>query len=325
MEYRSKDISIFKNRAKIFILAFLVVQTICTSCDKNKDYTTGEKPGVEEESLNKSALMPVPDGKTVMVAAHRGSTKDTPENSLSGIQKCIEIGADIIEFDIRITYDRNLVLIHDNTLERTTNGNGKVSYATLETLKKLYLKDKNGNLTNEHILTLEEGLNLIKGKDVYVFIDKAELLISEVTQVLANTSTFKQSMFLDFENIDATKQRYGNLLKSTIYVPGVHHTNTDLGNYILNFDKELAPSIYAFWIKDENSIVLPYIPIVKNNKRWVWINTTEVDQCAGHTDLVSLTNPDQGWGWAVAKGANIIFTDYPADLIEYLKAKNLHK
>ena len=113
-------------------------------------------------------------------------------------------------------------------------------------------------------------------------------------------------------------------MNSSIYVPGVHHTNSDIGNYILNFQEELAPPIYAFWIKNESSPVLPYIPIVKNYKSWVWVNTTEDDQCAGHTDAVSLTNPDQGWGWVLSKGADIIFTDYPVKLIEYLKTKNLH-
>lgn len=296
------------------------------SCGKEEINPIPDKDTDKEEpAVERPVLIPSPDGKRVLVASHRGNTRDTPENSLVGIQRCIDIGVDIIEVDIRVTLDYQLVLMHDKTLERTSNGSGKVSHTSLVDLKKLYLKNNSGELTSERIPTLEEALDLVKGKDVYLFIDKAEYLISEVSAILKKTGTFRQAIFLDFKDYESAKRDYGSLLDSSIYIPGVHRSNNDLGNYVFDFQNKLNPPVFAFWMKYENSVVLPYITWVKNKKSWIWVTTTDPDQCAGHTDQVSLTQPDDGWGWVLSKGADIINTDYPEKLIAYLKTKNLHE
>ncbi len=73
----------------------------------------------------------------VLVIAHRGFSGAAPENTLSAFKKAIEAGSDMVELDARLSRDRKVVIFHDNTLERTTNGTGKVSDHTLEELKRL--------------------------------------------------------------------------------------------------------------------------------------------------------------------------------------------
>ena len=80
----------------------------------------------------------------VLVAAHRGDWRHAPENSIKGIENCIVMGVDIVEVDVRKTKDGKLVLMHDATINRTTNGTGKVSGHTLAELKELFLKDNQG-------------------------------------------------------------------------------------------------------------------------------------------------------------------------------------
>ena len=63
------------------------------------------------------------DESTVLVAAHRGDWRNYPENSLEGINSAIEMGVDIVELDLQCTKDSVLILMHDNTLDRTTTGN----------------------------------------------------------------------------------------------------------------------------------------------------------------------------------------------------------
>ena len=94
--------------------------------------------------------------KNIFVAAHRGWSSKYPENTMLAFKKAIELGVDQIETDIRITKDNELVLIHDPTLERTTNGTGKVCEYTLAELKQLDAGK------GEQIPTLRELLDLVK-------------------------------------------------------------------------------------------------------------------------------------------------------------------
>lgn len=73
----------------------------------------------------------------IWVAAHRGFSSDYPENTMSAFKAAIDVGVDQIETDVRVTKDGELVLIHDATVDRTTNGTGKVNSFTLAELKQL--------------------------------------------------------------------------------------------------------------------------------------------------------------------------------------------
>src|SRR5690554_2059492 len=61
------------------------------------------------------------------VIAHRGASSLAPENTLAAINKAIELNADLVEIDVRLTSDGHLIVIHDRTVGRTTSGSGKVS------------------------------------------------------------------------------------------------------------------------------------------------------------------------------------------------------
>lgn len=73
----------------------------------------------------------------IYVAAHRGFCSYHPENTMLAFEKAVEVGVDQLETDVRVTKDNELVLIHDATVDRTTNGSGKVCDFTLDELKKL--------------------------------------------------------------------------------------------------------------------------------------------------------------------------------------------
>ncbi len=77
------------------------------------------------------------DNDSIVVAAHRGYKSDYPENTLLAFQKALELGADMLEFDLRLSKDHVVVVIHDETVDRTTNGSGNVSDHSLAELKQL--------------------------------------------------------------------------------------------------------------------------------------------------------------------------------------------
>jgi glycerophosphoryl diester phosphodiesterase len=71
------------------------------------------------------------------ISAHRGSSSISPENTIPALQSALELGAHVAEVDIRMTRDGKLVLMHDRTLDRTTDGTGLVSNATLAEIRQL--------------------------------------------------------------------------------------------------------------------------------------------------------------------------------------------
>lgn len=117
-----------------------------------------------------------PASSYVLFGAHRGDWRNAPENSLQAVQRCIDLGLDIVEVDLRKTRDGHLILMHDKTLERTTTGTGKVSDHTLAEIRQLHLKNPLGIETRQPVPTLEEALALTRGK-ILIFLDKAEAYI----------------------------------------------------------------------------------------------------------------------------------------------------
>ncbi|MFX1502484.1 MAG: glycerophosphodiester phosphodiesterase, partial [Promethearchaeota archaeon] len=96
--------------------------------------------------------------KNALIIAHRGASSIAPENTLKAFQKAIELGADMIEFDVRKTIDDRIVISHDNNLIRITGKFGSIKNMTLEQLREFDFGE------GEKIPTLKELINLTKGK-----------------------------------------------------------------------------------------------------------------------------------------------------------------
>lgn len=94
----------------------------------------------------------------VLVIAHRGASAYEPENTLRSVKKAIELGADMVEVDVRASKDGFIVVVHDEKVDRTTNGKGFVQDMTLHELKLLDAGH------GESIPTLQEVIQLVKGK-----------------------------------------------------------------------------------------------------------------------------------------------------------------
>lgn len=101
--------------------------------------------------------------QNIWVAAHRGWSDKYPENTLEAFKAAIELGVDQIETDVRMSKDGKLVIMHDGTVDRTTNGSGAVSDMTLEELKALDAGIKKGSeFAGCRIPTFIEFMELVK-------------------------------------------------------------------------------------------------------------------------------------------------------------------
>ena len=105
----------------------------------------------------------------IMVICHRGFNLEAPENSVPGIQAAIDVGCDVIEADVRETIDGALVLMHDDTVDRTTDGSGSVAEMTLDEIMALHI-EYDGESTELKVPTFAQLLDMTSGKTL-VYID----------------------------------------------------------------------------------------------------------------------------------------------------------
>lgn len=111
--------------------------------------------------------------RTPVMIGHRGNPSQAPENSLSGFITAYENGADVFEVDVEITKDGEIIIMHDSTINRTTNytGSATVNQMTLEEIKKYNLKALDGSVSDEKVPTLREVLEEFKDKDCKIFVE----------------------------------------------------------------------------------------------------------------------------------------------------------
>lgn len=106
-----------------------------------------------------------PDLNRPLIFAHRGASRVAPENTLPAFEAAIRLGADGVELDVQYSSDGRLMVIHNPTLEATTNGSGRVSAHTFEELRSLDAGSHFGpEFAGTRIPILDEVLELLKGK-----------------------------------------------------------------------------------------------------------------------------------------------------------------
>ena len=266
-----------------------------------------------------------PSDDHILAVSHRGDWRYAPENSLMAIQRCIDLGIDIVEIDVRLTKDGHLILMHDLTVDRTTNGKGKVAEMTLKEIKELRLKNACGvRHSRQQVPTLEEAMLLTKDK-IMVNLDKTEgKTVREAYDVLVKTGTVNQAIFKGNDPVETMREKYGSLMDSIIYMPKIWYDLPDIPQYIEDFNKDLSPIAYEMLFDSEESKVFKAIP--QMNKAGITFLAIALwdELCAGRTDEVAmLEGPDSAWGWLIDQGANAIMTDRPEELMTYLKKRGL--
>jgi len=108
----------------------------------------------------------------MLVIAHRGASGHAPENTLAAFRRAVALGASFIETDLHLSRDAHFVAIHDDTVNRTTNGQGKVHDLTLADLRRLDAGSWFGSeFSGERIPTLEEILEFAKKNDVVFYLE----------------------------------------------------------------------------------------------------------------------------------------------------------
>jgi len=246
-----------------------------------------------------------------MVAAHRAYHKNFPENSIAAINDAVVNHINIVEIDTRLTLDNELVIMHDPTTTRTTNGNFTIAQKTLTELKQLRLLF-NGSATTFTIPTLKEALEAAKGK-VYVNIDaswdNAVAYYNKIYNTVAALNMVNMVMIYT-ESAEVAK----GLLEmdaDVIVLLGAGNA-TDYNNA-----SNMNPKT-SVWHLASATLSPNYTnwPINNGIKLWAnaYVNSISTPPVFGNDGVVdNLIN----------NKISLIQTDYPREIISYLQGKNL--
>lgn len=267
-----------------------------------------------------------PAKQSVLVVSHRGDWRNAPENSLQAFQNCIDMGVDMVELDLKKTKDGELILMHDNTLNRTTNGTGKPEDYTLAELKELRLKNGAGCLTRHKIPTLRETMLLCKGK-ILVNVDKGYEYFEDVQKILEETGTANQCVVKEKIPYQTIKEQHGDILDKVIFMPKADLCKPEEESIIDSYLQNEKPLAFEVRFSQVNDKVFELIKKLNDNGIKVFVNALWPAQNAEHDDdrAVELKQPDESWGWLIQQGFKLIQTDRPALLLDYLRTKKLHK
>ena len=315
---------------RFYTILFVVLACFCIACQTTPTEQTAEAsvetvaPANNIEKIIEKFKNPSKD--YVLAISHRGDWRYAPENSLLAVKRCIDLGMDVVEIDVRLTKDGHLVAMHDLTIDRTTTGKGAVADLTLEEIKQYRLKSACGvRGSRQQVPTLEEIMLLTKNK-IMVNLDKTEgETVREAYEVLVKTGTVKQAIFKGNDPVEVMRERYGSLMDSIVYMPKVWYDLKDIPKYVEDFNTDLAPVAYEMLFDTTASPVFAEIKNMNKNNITVLAIALWDALCAGHTDEMALIEgPEAAWGWLIENGANAIMTDRPAMLMEYLRDKGLH-
>lgn len=269
------------------------------------------------ESLQARTMLNVP-------VAHRGyiDLEETiPENSLAAVHNCLNRGIQFIEIDIQMTKDGHLICMHDESVDRMTNGNGEISELTLNEIKELNLYEGDGStkiLTNEKVPTLTEMLTLSKNRAL-LNIDKGWDYKEQFYAVLEELDCFENAIIKSEAAIEETELFLRHASPRFLYMHKIFESDIERLDDILAKTKPLICEI-SFYDENEQIVSPAFIEELKKKSN-VWLNALNVSNNAGINDQLSLEDPDKGWGWLINRKPNFIQTDYSAKYTVFLETK----
>jgi glycerophosphoryl diester phosphodiesterase len=185
----------------------------------------------------------------ILKIGHRGAKGYEPENTLVAFEKAIEMGADGIELDVHLSLDGHLIVIHDETIDRTTNGKGEVNQLTLQELKSFSVDGK------QKIPTLEEVLDLVN-KRCFVNIelknqDTAEKVVQIIEHYILEKKWNNSHFFVSSFDWNALQQV--RFLNENIRIGVLTETDLDLAISFARFMKAEALHPDFQFLTNENT------------------------------------------------------------------------
>ena len=258
----------------------------------------------------------------LLVVCHRGVTGgNIPCNTMPAYQIALQQGADMLETDISTTGDGKLVIFHPKMEIRQLGTDCDISTMPWEEVRNLCYTNADNIPTQFGLLTLDEFLEEFKGK-CFINIDKFWGNPAAIYKCIKRHDMIDQVLVKSRITEDVVKvlEEIGPEIP---FMPVVYETPH---NHEMLMKRNINYVGVEVVFEKEDSVLASreFIGKMQHDGKLVWVNSliynTRKQLSGGHSDDTAFTvSPDYGWGWLADRGFDMIQTDWPGMLIDYLK------
>lgn len=238
------------------------------------------------------------------IVAHRGDHVEVPENTLAAYQKAIEHGIDYVEIDLRTTKDSVLVIMHDATVDRMTDGKGKVKDLTFAEIQQLKVQDKLKPGSPTYAIPTFEDVLKTCHKKVHIYLDFKDASVQQAYDMIRKYHMEREIVVY----INAPQQyidwkRIAPQMPLMVSLPENIKNVDELKAFITKTPVDLLDGDYSDYTTD----------------------MVAAAKAAGVTAWPDIQSPGESANWekALTTGFTGLQTDHPAALAEYLHKKGL--
>ncbi|MBZ0270941.1 glycerophosphodiester phosphodiesterase family protein [bacterium] len=245
----------------------------------------------------------VPLYPNVLISAHRGGSTYAPENSLQAMEQAFARGATIVEMDVRDTADDEFVLMHDDTVNRTTNGDGLVSGMTLAEIKALELNRWMYPWIDEvvRVPTFGEAMQLVASHGGQAYVDLKTDAVEGAMHVLIDLG-LETSAFVYSGNLSKLDRVRAVSPDIRIQPPTASVAETQA--LLDHFD----PDPEHIELNGEAGLSAANVALIKS------VGATISMDSLGVRDIIAILGYPQAWTTMMEEGVDIISTDFPGAL-----------
>ncbi|WP_174870507.1 glycerophosphodiester phosphodiesterase family protein [Pectobacterium polaris] len=258
---------------------------------------------------------------TVLAVAHRGVWDSAPENSLAALREAIRLGVDIVEIDAQLTADSHVVVIHDDTLDRTSDISGCIGKMTLEEIRQARLRGSDGGsawpLSNEKVPLLYEVLEEARGRIVINVDVKHEHEFGVIARDIRDKGL--SAGVIMKSPVDLASARFPiaspSLDTQVPYMPMIHLKWGKTVDILRQID-DIGVGIVEASFDHIEVLTEVYAEFQRLGVR-IWVNTLNCSHSLDYSDTRALAEPDAVWGALIRAGVGAIQVDHAAEFIEF--------
>ena len=234
-----------------------------------------------------------------------------------------------MELDVKMTKDSVLVLCHDQTINRTTNGKGRVSDITYDSLMTFRLKRSHGVTTDTlRMPTLRQALLCCKDR-VLVNVDHAYPYYKEIVALTEELGVTGQVLMKGKSSVDQVAEDMSRFESNLLYMPIIDINKPSGKNLFAEYqEKKVVPLAYEVCWQQADDDLKECVATIRQTGSKLWVNTIWASLCGGYGNdddaAFEAEDPADVYGQYMEMGVSMIQTDRPDLLIGYLRSIGRH-
>lgn len=259
----------------------------------------------------------------ILVVAHRGAAGgNIPCNTIAAYENALRQGADMIEIDLEMTADGHLVIFHPGMERVHLRCERRIPEMTLKEVRALRYANYDSAPTQFGVELFDDVLETFKGR-CFINVDKFWGHPTEISQAIRRHGMSEQ-MLVKSAPSDSVVKVLSEVASEIAYMPVIRDVDGTHEKLMASGIRYVGCEI-LFFHDSEPQVSPDFIGLLHRDGKLTWANSIIYDCkqqiAAGHSDDTAICgDPENGWGWLVDRGFDVIQTDWTSMLIDYLKS-----